>query len=131
VYTSGRVNMPEQIPKEIDCPIVEQYNSRMDIQELTEAMHEFVSAQGWYNPDSPRPQALRNLAISLSLEANEVLEHFQWSDHLDDSEALSGELADVTLYLLQIASLAGVDLEKAVLVKLEKNYTRKWDQTRE
>jgi NTP pyrophosphatase (non-canonical NTP hydrolase) len=103
----------------------------MDIQELTEAMHEFVSTQGWYEPASPRPQALRNLAISLSLEANEVLEHFQWSDRLDDSEALSGELADVALYLLQIASLAGIDLEQAILAKLEKNYGRKWDQTRE
>jgi NTP pyrophosphatase (non-canonical NTP hydrolase) len=101
----------------------------MDIQELTKAMHEFVSSQGWYGPQSSRPQTLRNLAISLSLEANEVLEHFQWSEQPGDPEALSSELADVTLYLLQIASLAGIDLEQAVLAKLEKNYHRKWDRS--
>jgi NTP pyrophosphatase (non-canonical NTP hydrolase) len=99
----------------------------MDISELTDAMHRFVSAQGWYEGDSPRPQTLRNLAISLSLESNEVLEHFQWNERLEDPNALASELADVALYLLQIASLSGIDLEQAILDKLEKNYQRKWD----
>jgi NTP pyrophosphatase (non-canonical NTP hydrolase) len=99
----------------------------MDISELTEAMHRFVRAQGWYDEDSARPQTLRNLAISLSLEANEVLEHFQWSGRLEDPAALAEELADVGLYLLQIASIADIDLEQAILDKLEKNYQRKWD----
>jgi NTP pyrophosphatase (non-canonical NTP hydrolase) len=99
----------------------------MDIPELTEAMHRFVSSQGWYAPDSPRPQTLRNLSISLSLEAGEVLEHFQWNDRLDDPNALAEELADVALYLLQISSLANIDLEQAILDKLEKNYQRRWD----
>lgn len=100
----------------------------MDIQELTQAMHHFVESQGWYKPDSPRPQTLRNLAISLDLEAAEVLEHFQWDGDLRDIQGFSDELADVTLYLLQLASIAGVDLEKAVLHKLAVNYTRRWDQ---
>jgi NTP pyrophosphatase (non-canonical NTP hydrolase) len=99
----------------------------MNLAELTEAMHQFVSAQGWYQSDSPRPQTLRNLAISLSLEANEVLEHFQWTERLDDPRSLADELADVALYLLQIASIAGIDLEQAVLDKLDKNYQRKWE----
>ncbi len=98
----------------------------MDIQELTAAMHRFVSAQGWYAQDSARPQTLRNLAISLNLEASEVLEHFQWDDRLKDSEAFAHELADVALYLLQIASIAGIDLEQAILAKLEQNYKREW-----
>ena len=100
----------------------------MDIKELTNRMHEFVQDQGWYEPDSLKPQTLRNLAISLSLEANEVLENFQWNDQQSDTEALSEELADVALYLLQIASLASIDLEKAILEKLEKNYQRNWNQ---
>jgi NTP pyrophosphatase (non-canonical NTP hydrolase) len=100
----------------------------MDLRQLTERMHAFVTAMGWYAPDSKRPQTLRNLAISLSLEANEVLEHFQWRDEVQDRDELSGELADVALYLMQIASLAEIDLEQAVLKKLEKNYTRTWDQ---
>lgn len=99
----------------------------MDIRELTEAMHRFVRSQGWYEDDSPRPQTLRNLAISLNLESSEVLEHFQWDDDLDDKDALASELADVALYLLQIASIAGVDLEKAIMDKLELNYGRTWD----
>jgi NTP pyrophosphatase (non-canonical NTP hydrolase) len=99
----------------------------MDITELTQAMHRFVSAQGWYEPNSPRPQTLRNLAISLNLEASEVLEHFQWDDQMADTTGFAHELADVALYLLQLASLAGIDLEQAILSKLERNYQRKWD----
>jgi len=100
----------------------------MEINELTQAMHEFVSTMGWYEQDSPRPQTLRNLAISLNLEASEVMEHFQWDNSLKDQQSFSDELADVMLYLLQLASLSGIDLEKAVMTKLEKNYHRKWDE---
>jgi NTP pyrophosphatase (non-canonical NTP hydrolase) len=100
----------------------------MDIKELTQHMHAFVRAKGWYEADSPRQQTLRNLAISLNLEASEVLEHFQWNGDLDDPIGLSDELADVTLYLLQIASIAGIDLEEAVMKKLDKNYQRSWDE---
>ena len=100
----------------------------MNITELTQAMHEFVRSMGWYEPDSLRPQTLRNLAISLNLEATEVMEHFQWDESLKDPQSFSDELADVMLYLLQLASLSGIDLEKAVLTKLEKNYHRKWDE---
>ncbi len=100
----------------------------MDIAQLTKAMHDFVGSMGWYEVDSPRPQTLRNLAISLNLEAAEVLEHFQWDEQLKDTESFSNELADVTLYLLQLASIAGIDLEKAVLAKLNKNYRRTWDK---
>lgn len=106
------------------------YNpASMDIKELTQHMHSFVRAKGWYKVDSPRQQTLRNLAISLNLEASEVLEHFQWNGELDDPDGLSDELADVTLYLLQIASISGIDLEEAVMRKLDKNYKRTWDGT--
>ncbi len=99
----------------------------MELKDLTEKMHDFVRSKGWYEPDSKRPQTLRNLAISLSLEANEVLEHFQWQGELKDRDELAGELADVTLYLLQLASVSGIDLEQAVLKKLEINASRTWD----
>lgn len=98
----------------------------MDIQELTQAMHAFVRSQGWYESESSRPQTLRNLAISLNLEASEVLEHFQWDETPSQPERLAEELADVALYLLQIASIAGIDLEKAIVDKLERNYRRTW-----
>ena len=82
-----------------------------------------------YDPGTCKNQTLRNLAISLSLEANEVLEHFQWTEELVDMEGFADELADVALYLLQLASISGVDLEKAILIKLRKNYQRSWDKT--
>ena len=97
----------------------------MDLHELTTEMHRFVAAKGWYAPDSPRPQTPRNLAASLAVEAAEVLEHYQWDDAVDQAE-LAGELADVALYLLQLASITGVDLEQAILSKLRTNYEREW-----
>jgi len=98
----------------------------MQLDELTQAMHQFVEARGWYRPDSPRPQTPRNLAASLAIEAAEVLELYQWDESPPEPAALAEELADVTLYLLQLASVSGVDLEAAVLAKLDRNYRRSW-----
>jgi len=99
----------------------------MDIKDLTETMHAFVRSKGWYEPDSSRPQTPRNLAISLALEAAEILEHFQWREAAKDQKELASELADVALYLLQLASVSGIDLEQAILIKLEINASRTWD----
>jgi NTP pyrophosphatase (non-canonical NTP hydrolase) len=99
----------------------------MDLKDLTEKMHTFVRSKGWYEPGSKRPQTPRSLAISLLLESSEVLEHFQWQDELKDKDDFASELADVALYLLQLASVSGIDLEKAILRKLEINASRQWD----
>lgn len=98
------------------------------IPELTEQMHALVKSKGWYAADSKRPQTPRNLAVSLSIEAAEILEHFQFTDEIKDRDELGSELADVMLYLLQLASVSGIDLEGAVLKKIEVNKTRTWDQ---
>jgi len=98
----------------------------MDIKTLTEAMHTFVDSKGWYADDSPKPQTPKNLAISLVLEASEVLEHYQWGENSTDKAELASELADVMLYLLQLASISDIDLGEAVMAKLEKNYQRTW-----
>ena len=89
-------------------------------------MHAFVAGKGWYDPDSPKEQSPRNLASSLVIEAAEVLEHFQWREDIGDDQALASELADVALYLLQLASVSGIDLEQAILDKLEANQNREW-----
>jgi len=101
---------------------------RLTITELTERMHAFVRSKGWYEADTKRSQTPRNLAISLSLEAAEILEHFQWREEAVNKAELASELADVTLYLLQLASVSEIDLEEAVLEKLRINQTREWDQ---
>jgi NTP pyrophosphatase (non-canonical NTP hydrolase) len=98
----------------------------MTLADLTAEMHRFVTAKGWYDPASPRPQTPKNLAASLSIEASEVLEHFQWNDTSPAKDELAGELADVALYLLQLASVSEIDLEQAILNKLKVNYTRDW-----
>lgn len=97
------------------------------LRELTEEMHRFVAGKGWYEPGSPRPQTPRNLAISLAIEAAEVLEHFQWRDEPRDSAELASELADVALYLLQLADVSGIDLAGAIRAKLALNAGRIWD----
>lgn len=99
----------------------------MELKALEQAMQSFVESKGWYDQDSPHPQTPKNLAISLVLEANEVLEHFQWSERASDKSELAGELADVLLYLLQIARLHDIDLGQAVMKKLDLNANREWE----
>jgi NTP pyrophosphatase (non-canonical NTP hydrolase) len=99
----------------------------MHLSELSQAMDDFVRSKGWYADNSPRQQTSRNIAISLSLEAAEILEHFQWTEQTENRDEFSGELADVALYLLQLARLNDIDLEEAIMKKLALNYTREWD----
>ncbi len=96
---------------------------KLTLQELTDAMNRFVAAMGWYDETSAFAQSPRNIATSLALEAAEVLEHYQWGDEADPA-ALAEELADVALYLLQLAYLTDIDLEQAILDKLTVNYRR-------
>jgi NTP pyrophosphatase (non-canonical NTP hydrolase) len=98
----------------------------MELRDLEALMHEFVASKGWYESDSPKPQTPRNLAASLAIEVAEVLEHFQWREESQAQAELAGELADVALYLLQLASVTGIDLEQAILGKLALNHTREW-----
>jgi NTP pyrophosphatase (non-canonical NTP hydrolase) len=99
-----------------------------DIKKLTKEMDDFVKSKGWYLPDSKRPQTARNIAISLVLEASEVLEHFQWKEDNLNKEALEGEVADVALYLFQLCQICNINLEEVIQQKLKQNYERQWDQ---
>lgn len=98
----------------------------MDLDSLTQAMYDFVESKGWLEEDSPKQQTQRNLAISLVLEATEVLEHFQWGEEPERPTELADELADVMLFLLQLAAFSNIDLGQAVMDKLQKNYARDW-----
>lgn len=99
----------------------------LDLQQLTDEMNRFVNAKGWYADESPLPQTPRNIATSIAIEAAEILEHFQFRDTPTNPAELAGELADVALYLLQLAYLMDIDLEQAILEKLRINYARTWD----
>ena len=97
----------------------------MSFQALTQALLEFRDARDWSQFHS-----LRNLIVSLNLEAAELLELTQWKSDAEMAalvsspeahEALRDECADVLLYLLLIADQAGIDLEDAAHRKLAKN----------
>lgn len=96
-----------------------------DLDELTRLVAAFRDARDWSQFHS-----LRNLIVSLNLEAGELLELTQWksdeeiaglSADFHGREALQDECADVLLYLLLIAERAGIDLEAATRAKLAKN----------
>lgn len=97
----------------------------MELRQLQRLVNDFVREMGWYDADSIHRQTPRSLAISMTLEAAEVLEHYQWGEEAD-REALAAELADVLHYMLQLAHLLDIDLEQAVLAKLEHNRNRQW-----
>lgn len=86
-------------------------------------MDEFVETRGWYRPDAEKPQQPRNLALSIALEAGEILECFQWTDEADPSE-VAEELADVVLYAAQLANVLKLDLDQAVAEKFQLNESR-------
>ncbi|WP_153108885.1 nucleotide pyrophosphohydrolase [Propionivibrio limicola] len=97
----------------------------MELQALTQALLKFRDERDWAQFHS-----LRNLIVSLNLEAAELLELTQWKSDSDIAtlptnpdtlEALRDESADVLLYLLLIANRAGFDLGEAAKNKLEKN----------
>lgn len=92
---------------------------------LTAALLKFRDERNW-----AQFHTLRNLIVSLNLEASELLELTQWKSDAEMAalaadpavhEALSDECADVLLYLLLIAERAGIDLETAAQQKLAKN----------
>ena len=90
------------------------------MKELTEEIRKFGDDRGWGgNHDA------RSLAISISLEASELLEHFQWINAEDaikkDKQAIADEAADVFIYLLQFADVLGIDLKEAAQQKIQKN----------
>jgi NTP pyrophosphatase (non-canonical NTP hydrolase) len=93
------------------------------IESLTGALRQFAADRAWEQFHSPK-----NLASALAVEAAELLEHFQWlteaqSGQLDDAKlaAVRLEVADVFLYLLQLADKLGVDLAAAARDKLALN----------
>ena len=92
----------------------------MDIKALTQALLEFRDERDW-----AQFHTLRNLIVSLNLEAAELLELTQWKSEEEmlgiSGEALRDECADVLLYLLLIADKASINLEEAARNKLKKN----------
>jgi NTP pyrophosphatase (non-canonical NTP hydrolase) len=95
----------------------------MTLERLRDRLRAFATARDWNQFHSPK-----NLAIALSVEAGELLEHFQW---ISDNDSLTlppnklgeieEEMADVLLYLIRLADMLNVDLVRAADKKIEAN----------
>ena len=96
----------------------------MQLAELQAHIEMLIDDLGWSSARSPWPRTPRNMATSVMVEAAELLEHFQWGDEIRDRDALAAEMADVLIYLLQLATVSDIDLEAATLDKLAFNRRR-------
>lgn len=96
--------------------------------ELRAAVQQFVAARDWQQHHTPK-----NLAMSIAIEAAEIMEHFQWltleqsADLVKDAEKraeVADELADVLIYCLSFANSANIDVSRAIQTKLIRNENR-------
>ncbi len=103
------------------------------VMELRDTFREFVHARGWESAHSPK-----NLAMSIAIEAAELMEIFQWRSTDDaaniggtpDLEQVKEELADVLIYCLSMANRLDIDIASAIEQKLVKN-ARKYPPKRD
>ncbi len=95
---------------------------------LTARLRAFAAARDWEQFHTPK-----NLAMALIVEAAELVEQYQWlrpeqsAEHAATDEgraAVADELADIAIYLLRLADVTGIDLEEAILAKIERNEHR-------
>ena len=95
----------------------------MNLAKLQERLRAFADERDWHRFHSPK-----NLAMALSVEAAELLEHFQWltqsqssSPASVDRRAVAAEIADIQIYLAMLSDKLGVDIEQAVKEKIDTN----------
>ncbi len=94
-----------------------------DLENLTKKIWQFIEERDWQKWQKPK-----DLAIALSLETGEVLEHFLWKNEdeaqeyvINNKEKIADELADVLIYLLELSRSTDVDLLDAAEKKIVKN----------
>ena len=105
-----------------------RYGTAVTLDDLAADLRRFAAERDWGQFHTPK-----NLAISLAVETGEVLEHVQWGSDTEIAArlarpagraALGEELADVLIYLVRLADIAGVDLLAAATAKLAANGQR-------
>ena len=82
---------------------------------LIEEIIRFRDERNWKQYHTPA-----NLAKSISIEAAELLENFQWDDNFDH-ENMCDELADIMIYSIMAADAIGADVETIIREKMKKN----------
>lgn len=86
------------------------------LEALKKEIKDFVDQRDWNQFHTPA-----NLAKSISIEANELLECFQWDEVNFNMENVKEELADVINYCIQMATILDLDIKDIVLAKLKKD----------
>lgn len=93
------------------------------IKQLQSKIAEFAKERDWEQYHTPK-----NLVMALSVEASELLEHFQWlteeqSQNLTETQKseVADEISDVLVYLVRLASVLEIDIEQSVERKMHKN----------
>jgi dCTP diphosphatase len=91
------------------------------IKEIVARLLKFREERDWEQFHSPK-----NLAISISIEAAELLEHFQWAREneplvLETKQEVAKELADIFNYLIMLAEDLGIDIIESSKEKIEEN----------
>ena len=84
--------------------------------ETVQRILKFSSDRDWDQFHTPA-----NLAKSISIEANELLECFQWDEDHYDQEAVSEELADVMVYCIDMLDRLNLDADEIINAKMDKN----------
>jgi NTP pyrophosphatase (non-canonical NTP hydrolase) len=97
----------------------------INVEEINLRMEKFTKDRDWEQFHS-----IKNLVMALNVESSELLEIFQWMKEEDSNlvsrdhmvkEKIGEEIADIFMYLASIAKKAEIDIEAAVLSKMQKN----------
>jgi len=98
-------------------------NKKFDLEEIYKIITDFRKKRDWEKFHNPK-----NLAISISLEANELLEHFQWKDLKEsikysksNKDEISSEIADILVYVLYLCNDLDIDISEAIKKKIKEN----------
>lgn len=98
-------------------------NAITDLTTLRDALRAFCTARDWHRYHTPK-----NLVMALAVEAAELVEHFQWATaeesmslEPEKKAAVADEIADVLIYLTELADVLGIDLLAAARQKIVKN----------
>lgn len=93
------------------------------LEKVLQKIRRFRDERDWMQFHAPK-----NLAISVTLEASELLEHFQWKTdaeaarHVRENKAeVADEIADIAVYLFELSDNLGIDLLETMSAKIDKN----------
>jgi len=94
-----------------------------DVKDILERIRRFRNDRDWMQFHDPK-----NMAVSIIIEASELLEHFQWKSKAEvekyvkeNKEEIQDEIADIALYLFELADNLEIDLLDAMKKKIIKN----------